>query len=233
MTMTWRGTQAESRARYLQNFDADDVARYERWVVQLTENDLQACRSDIATEFTFRAGMSVLDVGAGTGAMCKILAQIQGLKITALEPSNRMLDCFRAKKELRGISIVAGFCDSYDDQSHFSANSFDAIVSRQLVNSLFDPLAAFRNWLYWLKPGGAVIMIDGIYDRDAWQGSLQTEVDALPLSACRTMATAPYLMESVGLQIQAVKWMEATNQMPSTRTKRYMVVAVKRKELQS
>jgi hypothetical protein len=101
-------------------------------------------------------------------------------------------------------------------------------VSRQLVNGSFDPLTAFRNWHDWLSPDGAVVVIDGVYDRSSWTGIWEEDVDVLPLSACQSTALAPYLLEIAGFRIEAVRWMEAVNKLPSTRTNRYVVVARKR-----
>lgn len=223
--MRWRNTQAEARRRLLELFDADEVARYEGWIRQLTEADDAACLEDIARGFVFREGMTVLDAGAGTGALCKVLTRLAGLVVTALEPSPVMLATLKAKPELQHIKMVEGFCDAETDRDIFAAKTFDVIISRQLVNGLFDPLTAFRNWHHWLQPGGSVIVIDGLYDRSSWTGPWQQEVDVLPLSACRTTATVPYLLETAGFNVDNVYYMEATNSLPSARTPRYIVVA--------
>jgi hypothetical protein len=68
------------------------------------------------------------------------------------------------------VATVEGFSDGIADRHHFNAAQFDAIVSRQLANGLFDPLTALRNWHYWLSPEGAVVVIDGLYSRAAWTG---------------------------------------------------------------
>jgi SAM-dependent methyltransferase len=136
-------------------------------------------------------------------------------------------DLLKSKPELRDIETVRGFCDSQDDVSHFKAATFDLIASRQLANCLFDPLAAFRNWHVWLKPGGVVVVMDGLFDRADWSGDWEGFVDSLPLSACRTTATIPYLMEHSGFRVDFVGMMDNTNALPSTRTKRFMVVATK------
>ncbi len=138
-----------------------------------------------------------------------------------------MLATLRAKDELNAIAAVQGFCDHPDDQRHFAPAAFDVILCRQLVNCLFDPIAAFRNWSFWLKDHGTVIVMDGLFDRSDWAGRWQEEIDQLPLSACRTTATFPYLLEQTGFRIDFVDFMAATNARPSTRTKRYMVVASK------
>src|SRR5688500_8420763 len=113
--MTWRGSQAASRSRYLAKFDADEVERYEGWILQLGEKDAEACLADIARGFQFQEGMSVLDVGAGTGALCQVLSGVRGLGLTALEPSPFMLAKLQAKPELKHVNVVEGFCDAAGD----------------------------------------------------------------------------------------------------------------------
>lgn len=225
--MTWRGTQSASRSRYLAKFTTEEVERYEGWILQFTAIDETACLEDISRGLQLHAGMVVLDVGAGTGILSKILTRIPGLAITALEPAPAMLAKLRANPELKRVQVVEGFCDAQDDRTLFPQASFDVIASRQLVNGLFDPLAAFANWHYWLKPGGSVVVIDGLYDRSAWTDQWQEEVDVLPLSALRTTAAIPYLMEVAGFHINTVQYMDKTNSLPASRTQRYMIIASK------
>ena len=56
---------------------------------------------------------------------------------------------------------------------------------------------------------------------------LYTEVDVLPLSATQSTASVAYLLEAAGFKVEAVRWMDAVNALPSTRTARYVVVARK------
>ena len=98
-------------------------------------------------------------------------------------------------------------------------------MSRQLVNGLYDPLAAFRNWRHWLKPGGAVVVIEGLYGRSAWSGIWAEEVDQLPMSACQSTAMIPYLLEQAGFHVETSSLMETVNARPTTATARYAVVA--------
>lgn len=223
--LSWRGSQAESRCRYLDKFDAAEVERYHAFVGRLDRQDEDAYLSDLQGVLEFRAGMRVLDAGAGTGALTRILARIPELTITALEPAPAMMVKLLDTAELRDVIAVEGFCDSIEDRRHFKAAQFDAIVSRQLVNSLFDPLTAFRNWHHWLAPGGVVVVIDGLYGRSAWTGTWRDEVDVLPVAACQTTALTPYLLETAGFRVESVRPMDAVNSRPATRTPRYCVVA--------
>ena len=225
--VTWRSTQDESRARYLAKYDEAEAERWDAMVSMLGRADEDAYLADLAEVFAFRPGMSVLDAGAGTGALCTMLVRLPGLAMTALEPAPAMLARLRRRPGLESVLAVQGFCDAQHDRQHFSAAQFDVIASRQLANGLFDPLTAFENWHHWLKPGGVVVAIEGAYGRDAWAGIWQEEIDVLPLSATQSTATLPYLLEAAGFSVEAVRWMEAVNAMPSTRAARYMVVARK------
>lgn len=225
--MGYRKSFLEFRKHCLTVCDAGEAAKYDAWIQSLTDEDHLALLSDLEPLVQFGQGMSVLDAGAGTGALSMALVRISGIQITALEPCPAMLDRLAAKPELEGIKKVQGFCDHLDDRAQFPAGRFDVIASRQLTNSLYDPLAAFSNWHYWLRPGGIVIAMDGMFSREGWSGIWESQVDSLPLSVCGSLATVPYLLELAGFQVEFVGWMTQTNQRPSTRTRRYMVVARK------
>jgi SAM-dependent methyltransferase len=226
--MYWRSSQAESRNRYLAKFDQAEADRYDAVVGTLTPQDQDAYLADLRRVLPFHEGMAVLDAGAGTGTLCEILMRLpERLSITAMEPAPSMLARLSNKPSLAAVATLQGFCDAVDDRRFFRTGQFDMILSRQLVNGLFDPLTAFRNWHYWLGPHGKVVVIDGLYGRGAWAGVWEEEIDVLPISACQSTALVPYLLEAAGFRIEAVRWMETANQQPSTKTKRYLVVASK------
>jgi SAM-dependent methyltransferase len=223
--LPWRVGRAESRARYLAKFDAAGAADYHAAVGTLSEDDEQAYQSDLETLLPLAPGADVLDAGAGTGSLTSVLLRFPGVMVTALEPAPAMLAILRGDPRLRAVATVEGFCDAVDDRPLFPRGRFDAILSRQLANGLYDPLSAFANWAHWLKPGGAVLVIEGIYGREAWTGVWGEEVDVLPLSATQTRATVPYLLEAAGFRVEAVRWMDTVNRRPATRTPRYAVLA--------
>lgn len=226
--MNWKIDRTAVRERYVAKYDSSEAAAYDAYVGTLSQADEAAYRADLQQVFPFFSGMQVLDAGAGSGTLSQILLQAaEELTLTALEPSPAMLGLLRSKPSLKSVNCVQGFCDAPEDRVHFTEAKFDLIASRQLVNGLSDPIVAFENWFYWLKAGGSVIVIDGFYGRSAWTEMFEEEVDLLPLSACQSMATVPYLLEKVGFRIQSVNLMAETNKMPATRTTRYAVVARK------
>jgi SAM-dependent methyltransferase len=225
--LSFRDAQSTFRQRYLAIYSMEEALKYDSWVSALSDADHDACISDLKSCLKFVDRMSVLDAGSGTGGLSMALVRIPGLKVTALEPCTQMIDLLSAKPELSGVTIVKGFCDHAEDALLFGVETFDLIASRLLVNNLFDPLAAFSNWKSWLRPGGSIVVMDGLFDRNGWSGEWGKLVDTLPLSVCQTTATVPYLLEQIGMNVEFVGMMEHTNSMPSTRTKRYMVVATK------
>ncbi|MEB3188562.1 MAG: class I SAM-dependent methyltransferase [bacterium] len=183
--------------------------------------------ADLQRVFPYRPGVAVLDAGAGTGTMSNLLLRMGYQSITALEPSSGMLRYLRERVEPRGVSVVEGFCDSEEDRSHFDGSRFDLILSRQLANELFDPLMAFQNWHLWLVRGGSLIVMDGLFDRAAWVGPLEGEVDILPLASNQSAALVPYLLEKAGFEIQVVEPMSAVNGRSGSRYVHHVVRAVK------
>jgi ubiquinone/menaquinone biosynthesis C-methylase UbiE len=225
--MDWKTDRAAARGRNAERYDREAAEDYDSFVGlgTLTAEMRLVLMSDMRDVVTFPQAADVLDVGAGTGAFCSVLAECSLGSITALEPSKAMLSLLESKAELAGVRPVLGFCDGVADRSLFDGSSFDVVASRKAVSSLFDPLVAFRHWHHWLRPGGQVVLIDGLFRRDSWQDAWAEEVDVLPLSAVESMATVPYLLESVGFRVEAVRPTHRWNQ--TARTPHYIVVASK------
>jgi SAM-dependent methyltransferase len=169
--MHWRVDQEVSRARCIAKQNMAEVDRYDSTIGKLDSQESEAYRSDLRDVVSFRDGMRVLDVGAGTGTLCSLLLGIADLAVTALDPVPTMLAKLMSKPHLKDVTAIQGHCDSPQDRVHFHEGQFNLIVSRQVANGLYDPLIAFSNWKYWLAPGGLVAIIDGLYERDAWKGA--------------------------------------------------------------
>lgn len=225
--MSWKEIREGVRRRSVERYDSVESEAYDSYVAFLSTEDEDAYLADINRLVTFEAKMRILDAGAGTGTMCKLLSRVPEVELHALEPSPAMLARLQSKPELQAVRGVLGYCDNISDRLHFAGDYFDAIVSRQLTNGLFDPLTAFANWFHWLKPGGRLLVIDGFYGRDGWRGEWGSEVDMLPLSSNQSMALVPYLLESVGFEVDGVELMHHANTRPVTKTTRYQVAATK------
>lgn len=104
-------------------------------------------------------GSAVLDVGCGPGMFCYLLNRM-GMKVTGVDYSEKMLE------QARGFVNTAEACPvkfmrSDAQDLPFESETFDAVVSRNLVWNLENPKKAYSEWLRVLKPGGKIFIFDG------------------------------------------------------------------------
>jgi SAM-dependent methyltransferase len=99
----------------------------------------------------------VLDVGAGTGALSLLAAEL-GHRVTGVDLSQGMLDRARAKAEAQGLEIefVIGPAEAPP------AGPFDAVIERHVLWTAPDPLASLRAWRE-VAPEGRVILFEGAW----------------------------------------------------------------------
>lgn len=102
----------------------------------------------------------VMDVGAGTGFLSLILAEL-GYDVTAVDFSPAMLEVLGAKARRAGldIEIVEGLAETPPP------GPFDAIVERLLLWTLIDPAEALSTWRT-VAPGGRLLSFGGLWGGD-------------------------------------------------------------------
>ncbi len=102
----------------------------------------------------------VLDVGAGTGAMSLLAAEL-GYEVTALDLSDGMLSKARAKAGERGLDLNFVHGPAEDPPP----GPFDAVMERHVAWTLPDPVAAMGAWRAAVRPGGRLVLLEG-----SWAG---------------------------------------------------------------
>lgn len=112
-------------------------------------------------------GLTVLDVGCGTGRLlCRLAERHPSARLFGLDLSNKMLECAQQNAAARGASIhfVQGECERLP----FKNGQFDVIICSHGFHHFTDQPRAVAEMARVLGPGGMLFLIDG--DRDSWWG---------------------------------------------------------------
>lgn len=110
------------------------------------------------------APLDVLDVGCGPGFFTIMLARLKH-RVTSMDGAEGMVECAKRNLAAEGKTADIYLGDAVLLQEE-EDESLDAIISRDVIWTLYDPEKAFRRWHQLLKPGGRVIIYDGDYRRD-------------------------------------------------------------------
>ncbi len=144
MTTTWEGTRAIRDG-------------YDRWAIVYDHdaNPLPALEEPIAADLIGKvAGLSVLDLGCGTGRHAVRMAT-QGAIVTAVDFSEGMLAEARRKPEAERVRFVV---HDLHDPIPFPEGVFDRIVSGLVLEHIDDLSAFFDEGHRLLRPGGRMVV---------------------------------------------------------------------------
>jgi SAM-dependent methyltransferase len=138
-----------------------DAEIYDRAPSHAASDPVEAAAWRAALEDALPAApATVLDVGAGTGAMSLLAAEL-GHGVTALDLAPAMLDQARTKARTRTLelSFVVGRADEPPP------GPFDAVMERHVLWTSTNPVETLLAWRAVVRPGGRLALFEGIWGR--------------------------------------------------------------------
>ncbi|MGV9243444.1 class I SAM-dependent methyltransferase [Streptomyces sp. NPDC003710] len=100
----------------------------------------------------------VLDLGCGTGSL-SLLAAERGHRVTGVDLSPAMVALARAKLAGRDAVFLVGDAAAPPVPERL----FDAVLVRHVLWTLPDPGRALRHWRGLLRPGGRLVLVEGVW----------------------------------------------------------------------
>ena len=113
-----------------------------------------------------RPGLAVLDVGCGTGAITRGIAEAVGRagRAVGVDVNRSMIEKARAAhRAVPGLSF-----DVADVYALPFSGAFDIVAAARVLQWLADPAAAVRAMTTAVKPGGRVVVLDYNHEKTAW-----------------------------------------------------------------
>lgn len=106
-------------------------------------------------------GSTVLDAGAGTGALSLLAAEL-GFDVTALDLSAGMLA--RAERKAKQEGLVERMRFVVGSATEPPAGPFDAVMERHVLWTIPDPVGALRSWR---AVAGRLVLFEGVWGSTA------------------------------------------------------------------
>ncbi|WP_171113175.1 MULTISPECIES: class I SAM-dependent methyltransferase [Streptomyces] len=100
----------------------------------------------------------ILDLGCGTGSL-SLLATEQGHRVTGVDLSPAMVERARAKLAGRDAVFLVGDAAA----PPVGERRFDVVLVRHVLWALPDPGRALRHWRGLLRPGGRLVLVEGVW----------------------------------------------------------------------
>ena len=103
-------------------------------------------------------GGGVRALGCGTGSL-SLLAAEQGHRVTGVDASPAMVGRARAKLAGRDAAFLVGDAAA----PPVGEQRFDVVLVRHVLWALPDPGRALRHWRGLLRPGGRLVLVEGVW----------------------------------------------------------------------
>ncbi|WP_327716168.1 class I SAM-dependent methyltransferase [Streptomyces sp. NBC_00490] len=124
----------------------------------LRDPEVRAAWADRLRSWLPGRACDILDLGCGTGSL-SLLAAEQGHRVTGVDSSPAMVDLARAKLAGRDAAFLVGDAAT----PPVGEQRFDVVLVRHVLWALPDPGRALRHWRELLRPGGRLVLVEGVW----------------------------------------------------------------------
>ncbi|MET9503196.1 class I SAM-dependent methyltransferase [Streptomyces sp. NPDC006622] len=124
----------------------------------LRDPDVRAAWADRLRDWLPDRPGDLLDLGCGTGSL-SLLAAERRHRVTGVDLSPAMIDRARAKLAGRDAVFLVGDAAA----PPVGEERFDTVLVRHVLWALPDPGRALRHWRDLLRPGGRLVLVEGVW----------------------------------------------------------------------
>ena len=116
---------------------------------------------DIVRKLISATATKILDLGCGPGdVMIRLARACPSLKITAVDGSPAMIQLAQTAIEECGLSMTISAVQGYVPGLPLPVGHFDAVLSKDFLHHLPDPMALWSEIRRLIKPGGFICVMD-------------------------------------------------------------------------
>lgn len=193
---------------HVTELDAATLQRQvERLEIRAAEPAQQAMRRDYLSRIAFPRDARVLEVGSGTGPVCRELAGWPGVgQVVGVDPSPFLLE--RARELATGTSNLR-FEEADGRDLPFDASSFDLVVFHTTLCHVPGPEAALAEAHRVLRPGGWLTIFDGDYATATVALASDDPLQACVQATLATLVHDRWLMRRIRSLVAAAGFVDA------------------------
>ncbi len=146
-----------------------DQTAVERLIVRLESRAKDAVFANLfdkyAPKLTLPPSAKVLEVGCGTGAMTRFLAQRSDFsgQIIGMDQSPIFVDAARRFAQEENVDNCVDFQVGDAHSLDFSPDIFHAVIAHTVISHVTEPELVLREMARVLRPGGIAVIFDGDY----------------------------------------------------------------------
>lgn len=140
--------------------------RSESYITDRTAEHEKKWESIFKELLTDAPGKHALDIGTGRGHFAFYLARL-GFDVKGIDLSEKMV--YHAQRSAVEQNLDIEFSTGDAERLDFVDNSFDVVVSRNLLWTLPYPEKAIEEWRRVMKPGGTLVLSDGFWMNYTWK----------------------------------------------------------------